>query len=43
MAAVAMTPEDRRRRRVRNLAMLAVLAGLVVLFYAVTIVRMGKL
>lgn len=43
MAAVTMTPEDRRRRRVRNLAMLAVLAGLVVLFYAVTIVRMGKL
>lgn len=38
-----MTPEDRRRRRARNLAMLAVLAGLVVLFYAITIVRMGKL
>lgn len=43
MAAATMTPEDRRRRRARNLAMLAVLAGLVVLFYAVTIVRMGKL
>lgn len=43
MAAAIMTPEDRRRRRARNLAMLAVLAGLVVLFYAITIVRMGKL
>jgi len=38
-----MTPEDRRRRRAKNLAMLAVLAGLVLLFYAITIVRMGKL
>ncbi|BBK34540.1 hypothetical protein EDC65_2971 [Stella humosa] len=38
-----MTPEQQRRRRTKNIAMLAVLVGLVVLFYAVTIVRMGKL
>ncbi len=30
-----------RKRRGRNFALLAVLGGLVVLFYAVTIVRMG--
>ena len=43
MAGTAMTPEDRRRRRAKNFAMLAVLVGLVLLFYAITIVRMGKL
>jgi len=34
---------DDRQRRVRgkNLALLAVLVGLVALFYAITIVRMG--
>jgi hypothetical protein len=46
-AAVAMDERaragDARRRRVRakNRAMLAVLVGLVALFYAITIVRMG--
>ena len=30
-----------RRRRGRNLALLAVLGGLVILFYVITIVRMG--
>lgn len=34
------TPRQ-RRQRARNLATLAVLAGLVVLFYAVTIVKFG--
>jgi len=35
-------PEERRRRlRARNLALLAVLAGVIVLFYLVTIARMG--
>jgi hypothetical protein len=36
-------PMDDRQRRVRgkNRALLAVLLGLVVLFYAITIVRMG--
>ena len=30
-----------KRRRARNWAVLAVLAGLAVLFYAITIVRLG--
>ncbi len=30
-----------KRRRARNWALLALLAGLVVLFYVITIVRMG--
>jgi len=34
-------PDDRKRTRSRNLALLAVLAGLVVLFYVVTIVKMS--
>ena len=33
--------EFRRRRRPRNFAILAILVGLVVLFYVLTIVRMG--
>ena len=33
--------EPQRRRRARNRALLAVLFGLVVLFYFLTIVRMG--
>lgn len=36
-------PEERRRRiRSKNLVLLAVLVGLAVLFYVVTIVRMGS-
>lgn len=34
-------PEQHRRRRSRNLALAAVLLGLVVLFYAVTLVKFG--
>jgi hypothetical protein len=34
--------EVHRRQRWKNLAMLAVLVGLVVLFYVVTVVRMGN-
>jgi hypothetical protein len=34
--------EMRRRRRGRNWAILAVLIGLAVLFYAITIVKMTK-
>ncbi len=34
--------ELRRRRRGRNLAIILVLAGLSVLFYAITIVKMVK-
>ena len=41
-----MTPEEKialfRRRRARNLAMLAALGGLVVLFYFVTIAKIGS-
>ncbi|MGE0714346.1 MAG: hypothetical protein AB7P02_02795 [Alphaproteobacteria bacterium] len=42
MASVADF-DPRRRRRAKNLALLAVLVGMVALFYAITIVRMGKL
>jgi len=38
---VENTPERVRRIRDRNLATLAILLGLVVLFYLITIVRMG--
>lgn len=37
-----MEPGD-KRRRAKNLALLAVLAGLAVLLYIVTIVRLGML
>ena len=33
--------KEHKRRRGRNFALLAVLVGLVVMFYAMTIVRMG--
>ena len=33
--------EMHRRQRSKNLTMLAVLAGLVILFYVITLVRMG--
>lgn len=40
-----MTPEEqaeiRRRQRSRNLVLAAILAFFVVLFYAITVVRMG--
>jgi len=35
-------PEDARRRRARNWAMLIVLVALSALFYAITIVKMTK-
>ncbi len=35
------TPERHRRRRSRNLALAAVLLGLVALFYAITLVKFG--
>jgi len=37
-----LDPDDMRRRRARNWAMLAVLVVLCVLFYAITIVKMTK-
>ena len=41
MAGDRHVPERHRRRRSRNLALAAVLLGLVVLFYAVTLVKFG--
>jgi hypothetical protein len=37
---MALDPEDMRRRRARNWAMLVVLVALCALFYAITIVKM---
>jgi hypothetical protein len=38
---VVLTEEQRRRRRARSIALALVLAGLAVLFYVVTIVKLG--
>lgn len=38
---IRLTEEQRRRRRARSIAIAVVLAGLVVLFYLVTIVKLG--
>jgi hypothetical protein len=40
---VPLDPDEMRRRRVRNRAMLVVLLALCALFYAITIVKMTKL
>jgi hypothetical protein len=39
---VARDPDDMRRRRARNWAMLVVLLALSALFYAITLVKMTK-
>lgn len=39
---VVLTPEERRRQRVRNIAIGVVLAALFVLFYVLTIARLGS-
>ena len=39
---MALDPDDLRRRRVRNWAILVVLAALCALFYAITIVKMAR-
>jgi hypothetical protein len=39
---VAFDPDDMRRRRARNWAILVVLVALSALFYAITIVKMTK-
>jgi hypothetical protein len=39
---VPLDPDEMRRRRVRNRAMLVVLLALCALFYAITIVKMTK-
>ena len=38
---VKLTEAQEKRRRQRNVAIAALLAGLVVLFYLVTVVKMG--
>lgn len=38
---VRLTPEQKRRQRARSIAIAVVLVALVVLFYVVTIVKMG--
>ncbi|OYX13064.1 MAG: hypothetical protein B7Z15_08560 [Rhizobiales bacterium 32-66-8] len=38
---VVLTEEQKKRRRARNIAIASVLGFLVVLFYVVTIVKMG--
>ncbi len=39
---VVLTPDEQRRRNLRSLAIAAALVALVVLFYFVTIVRLGS-
>ena len=41
MSAGAMTDEINKRRRAKNLALGLVIGGLCLLFYLITIVRMG--
>lgn len=38
---VGQSDEERRRQRSRNIALAAVLIGLVALFYVITMVRIG--
>ena len=38
---IVLTEEQRRRRKRRSLALALVLAGLAILFYVVTIVKLG--
>jgi hypothetical protein len=38
---VVLTPEQQRRRRARSLAIALTLAALVLLFYIVTLVKLG--
>jgi hypothetical protein len=41
VSVVATDPEEEGRRRRRSIAIALILAGLVALFYVVTIVRLG--
>jgi hypothetical protein len=38
---IVLSAEQRRRRRARSIALALVLAGFAILFYAVTIVKLG--
>lgn len=39
---VVLSPEQKRRQRNRNIAVAAVLIGLVVLFYLITLFKLGS-
>jgi hypothetical protein len=39
---IVLTEEQKRRRRARNVAIALALAALVVLFYALTIIKVGQ-
>ncbi|MGV6872647.1 hypothetical protein ACUSIJ_08140 [Pseudochelatococcus sp. B33] len=39
---VSLTPEERRRQRVRNIAIGVALGALFILFYILTIARLGS-
>jgi hypothetical protein len=39
--SVVLTPQQQHRRRMRNIAIAVVLVGLVIMFYAMTIIKMG--
>jgi hypothetical protein len=41
MRSAIMSDDKERRQRIKNLALLAALAALALLFYALTIVRIG--
>ncbi len=40
--AMRLTDEEKKRRRTRSIAIACALVGIVVLFYLVTIVRLGS-
>jgi hypothetical protein len=40
-SGIVLSAEQRRRRRARSIALALVLAGFALLFYAVTIVKLG--
>ena len=41
MNGIILTPEQKRRQRARNIAIGCIIAFMCVLFYAVTIVKLG--
>jgi hypothetical protein len=41
VAVMELTPEEKRKRRQRNVALALVLAAFVALVYAVTVVKLG--
>jgi hypothetical protein len=41
LGTVILTPEEKRRRRTRSIAIAVALVALVVIFYLVTLLRLG--